>query len=97
MTKILKVPGKFRCLVVPTAALAVIAAVTAAGMVETRAERAATCGLAIHVQDPDLRQASSRSTGINPPRPARPAISTAAGIEPAWRPRSATGRRRIDP
>ena len=55
MTKILKVLGKFRCLAVPAAVLAVISAVTAAGMVETRAERAATCGLAIHVQDPDLR------------------------------------------
>lgn len=55
MTKILEVLGKSRCLAVPMAVLAVIAVVTAAGMVETRAERAATCGLAIHVQDPDLR------------------------------------------
>jgi hypothetical protein len=55
MTKILEILGKSRCLAVPLAVLAVIAAVTAAGMVETRAERAATCGLAIHVQDPDLR------------------------------------------
>jgi hypothetical protein len=36
-------------------ALGVIAGVAAAGMVETRAERAATCGLAISIQDPDLR------------------------------------------
>jgi hypothetical protein len=55
MTKTLKVLGKFRCLAVPMLVLGVIAAFTAAGMVETRAERAATCGLAIHVQDPDLR------------------------------------------
>jgi hypothetical protein len=55
MTKLLKILAKSRCLAVPMAVLAVIAAVTAAGMVETRAERAATCGLAIHVQDPDLR------------------------------------------
>jgi len=55
MTKLLKIPGKSRCLAVPTLVLGVIAAVTAVGMVETRAERAATCGLAIHVQDPDLR------------------------------------------
>jgi hypothetical protein len=55
MTKLLNILGKSRCLAVPMAILAVIAAVTAAGMVETRAERAATCGLAIHVQDPDVR------------------------------------------
>ena len=55
MAKMLKVLGKFRCLAAPMLVLGVIAAVTAAGMVETRAERAATCGLAIHVQDPDLR------------------------------------------
>ena len=55
MTKLLKIPGKSRCLAVPMLVLGVIAAVTALGMVETRAERAATCGLAIHVQDPDLR------------------------------------------
>ena len=55
MTKLLKILGKSRCLAVPMAVVAVIAAVTTAGMVESRAERAATCGLAIHVQDPDLR------------------------------------------
>jgi hypothetical protein len=55
MAKILGILGKFRCLAVPMLVLGVIAAFTAAGMVETRAERAATCGLAIHVQDPDLR------------------------------------------
>ena len=55
MAKLLGIFGKSRCLAVPLAVLAVIAAVTAAGMVETRAERPATCGLAIHVQDPDLR------------------------------------------
>jgi hypothetical protein len=55
MTKLLEVFGKSRCLVAPMLVLGVIAAVTAVGMVATRAERAATCGLAIHVQDPDLR------------------------------------------
>jgi hypothetical protein len=55
MTKLLEILGKSRCLAVPLAILGVIAAVTAAGVVETRAERAATCGLAISVQDPDLR------------------------------------------
>ena len=55
MTKLLKFLGKSRCLVVPMAVVAVIGAVTAAGVVETHAERAAICGLAIHVQDPDLR------------------------------------------
>jgi len=55
MIKILEILGKSRCLAVPLAILAVFAAVTAAGMVETRAERATTCGLVIHVQDPDLR------------------------------------------
>jgi hypothetical protein len=47
--------AKSRCLVVPLLGLAVMAAVAAAGVVESRAERAATCGLAISVQDPDLR------------------------------------------
>ena len=55
MTKIMGMLGKCRCLVAPLLALGVIAGVAAAGMVETRAERATTCGLAIHVQDPDLR------------------------------------------
>jgi hypothetical protein len=55
MVKLLGIFGKYRCLAVPMVVVGVIAAVTAAGMVETRAERAATCGLAIHVQDPDLR------------------------------------------
>jgi hypothetical protein len=54
MAKFLGNLRKFRCLAVPLL-VGVIGAVTAAGMVETRAERAATCGLAIHVQDPDLR------------------------------------------
>ena len=55
MTKLLGIFGKSRCLVAPMLALGVIAGVAAAGMVETRAERAATCGLAISIQDPDLR------------------------------------------
>jgi hypothetical protein len=36
-------------------ALVAVAAITVVGAVETRAERVVTCGLAIHVQDPDLR------------------------------------------
>jgi len=55
MTKILKMIGKYRCRAVPMLALAALAAVMVAGAVETRAERATTCGLAIHIQDPDLR------------------------------------------
>ena len=55
MAKLLGILGKCRCLVVPLLARAAVAAVTFVGAVETRAERAATCGLAIHVQDPDLR------------------------------------------
>ena len=60
MTKIMKMLGKSRCLAVPLAVLAVIAAVTAVGVVESRAERAATCGLAISIQDPDLRASLAR-------------------------------------
>ena len=41
-------------------ALAAVAAVTVVSAVETRAERAVTCGLAIHVQDPDLRASLAR-------------------------------------
>ena len=55
MSKVMGILGKSRCLAVPMLVLGVIAAFTAAGMVESRAERAATCGLAIYVQDPDLR------------------------------------------
>jgi hypothetical protein len=55
MTKFLKILGKSRCLVAPMLALGVIAGVAAAGVVESRAERAATCGLPITIQDPDLR------------------------------------------
>jgi len=55
MTKLLEMLGKGRCLVVPMLALAALAAVAVTGAVETRAERATTCGLVIHVQDPDLR------------------------------------------
>jgi len=55
MAKVLEVLAKLRCVAAPLAALAVIATVTAAGVVETRAERPATCGLAITIQDPDLR------------------------------------------
>ncbi len=60
MAKLLPILAKSRCLAVPMAVLAVIAAVTAAGVVETRAERAATCGLAITIQDPDLRASLAR-------------------------------------
>jgi hypothetical protein len=55
MAKLLGILGKCRCLVLPMLALAALAAVMVVGAVDTRAERATTCGLAIHVQDPDLR------------------------------------------
>jgi hypothetical protein len=55
MTKLLKILGKSRCLVAPMLAVAVIAGFATAGVVESRAERAATCGLAITIHDPDLR------------------------------------------
>jgi hypothetical protein len=55
MANLLGSLGKFRCLVLPLAALAVIVGVAITGVVESRAERAATCGLAITVHDPDLR------------------------------------------
>jgi|GEM_PF-1813312 hypothetical protein len=55
MGKFLGLLGKLRCLALPLAAVAVVAGFAAAGVVESRAERAATCGLAITVQDPDLR------------------------------------------
>jgi hypothetical protein len=55
MVKILGMLGKCRCLAVPMLAFVAVAAITVVGAVETRAERAVTCGLAIHVQDPDLR------------------------------------------
>ena len=55
MTKLLELLGKSRCLAVPMLAVLAVTAVIVVGAVETRAERAVTCGLAIHVQDPDLR------------------------------------------
>jgi hypothetical protein len=55
MTKFLKILGKSRCVVAPMLAVGVIAGFAAAGVIETRAERASTCGLAITIQDPDLR------------------------------------------
>ena len=55
MGKLLGVLGKLRCLALPAAALAVVVGVAITGVVESRAERAATCGLAITVHDPDLR------------------------------------------
>jgi hypothetical protein len=55
MTKLLEVLGKCHCLGAPMLALVALAAVAVVGAVDTRAERATTCGLAIHVQDPDLR------------------------------------------
>ena len=55
MAKLLGMLGKCRVLAVAILAVAAIAAVTIVGAVETRAERGAACGLAIHVQDPDLR------------------------------------------
>jgi len=55
MGKLLRILGKLRCLALPLAALAVVAGIAIAGVAESRAERAATCGLAITVHDPDLR------------------------------------------
>ena len=55
MAKLLGLLGKLRCLALPLAALAVIAGVAMTGVAESRAEHAATCGLAITVHDPDLR------------------------------------------
>jgi hypothetical protein len=55
MGKFLGFLGKFRCLALPLAAVAVVAGFAAAGVVESRAERAATCGLEITVQDPGVR------------------------------------------
>jgi hypothetical protein len=55
MGKLLGFLGKLRCFVAPSVALAVFAGIAVASVVESRAERAATCGLAIPVQDPDLR------------------------------------------
>jgi hypothetical protein len=70
-----------RSLVLPLRTLAVIGGIAAAGVVESRAERPATCGLAITVQDPTCGQASSGSTGSSRRQPARPALSTATGTE----------------
>jgi hypothetical protein len=44
----------------PLMIIAVIGGITATGVVESRAERPATCGLAITVHDPDLRQSFIR-------------------------------------
>ena len=55
MAKLLGMLGKCRSLAVLMLTLAAVGAITVVGAVETRAERAVTCGLAIHVQDPDLR------------------------------------------
>jgi hypothetical protein len=60
MAKLLNILGKLRCLALPLATLAVIAGFAAAGVAESRAERAATCGLAITVQDPDVRASLAR-------------------------------------
>ena len=55
MAKLLRMLGKCRSLAVAMLAITAVAGVTVVSAVETRAERAVTCGLAIHVQDPDLR------------------------------------------
>ena len=55
MAKLLGMLGKCRSLAVAILAVVAVATVAVVGAVETRAERAVTCGLAIHVQDPDLR------------------------------------------
>ena len=44
-----------RCLVPSLIALAVLGGIAFGGVNESRAERAATCGLAITVYDPDVR------------------------------------------
>src|ERR1043166_4988554 len=72
MAKLFAMLGKSRCLLVPLLAVAAVAAVTVVGAVETRAARATTCGLAIHVQDPDLR-ASLVCSDRNQPTTARTA------------------------
>ena len=55
MGKLLGSLGKLRCLALPLAVLAVIAGFAITGIAESRAERSATCGLAITLRDPDLR------------------------------------------
>ena len=52
--------GRLRCLAVPLLALGVVAAVAAAGVAESRAERVTTCGPRIAVQDPDVRASLAR-------------------------------------
>jgi len=60
MTKLRKFLARRRCFAPPLLALAVVATLAAAGVVESRAERVTACGPAITVQDPDLRASLAR-------------------------------------
>jgi hypothetical protein len=60
MTRLPTLLPRRRCLALPLLALAVVAAIAAAGVAESRAERATACGPAITVQDPDLRASLAR-------------------------------------
>ena len=60
MTRIYRLLARLRCLALPVLALAVVAAVAATGVGESRAERVTACGPAIAVQDPDLRARLAR-------------------------------------
>ena len=60
MTRLYRLPARLRCLALPVLALAVVAAVAATGVGESRAERVTACGPAITVQDPDLRARLAR-------------------------------------
>jgi hypothetical protein len=60
MTRLYRLLARSRCLALPLLALAVVAAVAAAGVGESRAERVTACGPQIAVQDPDLRARLAR-------------------------------------
>jgi hypothetical protein len=57
MSKFYQLLRGLRCLVLPLLAVAVIAAVAAAGVAESRAQ---TCGPQITIQDPDVRATLAR-------------------------------------
>jgi hypothetical protein len=60
MTKLRKFLARRRCFALPLLAIAVVAAIAAAGVAESRAERVTACGPAITIQDPDLRASLAR-------------------------------------
>jgi hypothetical protein len=60
MTKIPTLLLRRRCFALPLLAFAVVAAIAAAGIAGSRAERVTACGPAIAVQDPDLRARLAR-------------------------------------